>query len=95
MAAEMEGGFSVHVNGMLYVNGMRLDELRAVHERLAAGRRTARMFRRLEADRERRLEPTEAGTPRARPFPAMTGRLDPSLAGPSRRSPRAGDGISK
>ena len=44
MAAEMDGGF------VIYVNGMRLNKLRAFHKWLGAGLKAARMFERLEAD---------------------------------------------
>jgi hypothetical protein len=44
LAAEMDGEFVV------YINGMRLNKLRAIHKYLIAGRKLAAMFDRLEAD---------------------------------------------
>lgn len=44
MAAEIDGGF------VIYINGMRLNKLRAIHKWFIAGRKLARMFERLEAD---------------------------------------------
>ena len=44
MAAEMDGGF------VIYINGMRLNKLRAIHKYLRAGLKAAKMFERLEAD---------------------------------------------
>lgn len=44
MAAETDGDF------VIYVNGMRLNKLRAVHRWLIAGRKLAAMFDRLAAD---------------------------------------------
>lgn len=44
MAAELDGGFVV------YINGMRLNRLRAVREWFLAGRKLAAMLDRLEAD---------------------------------------------
>jgi hypothetical protein len=44
LAAEMDGEFVV------YVNGMRLNRLRAVHKYILAGRKLAAMFDGLEAD---------------------------------------------
>lgn len=42
--AEIDGDF------VIYINGMRLNKLRAVHKWLLAGRKLAKMFDRLEAD---------------------------------------------
>ena len=44
MATEIEGDFVV------YINGMGLNKLRAVHKWVIAGRKLAKMFDRLEAD---------------------------------------------
>ena len=44
LAAEMDGEFVV------YINGMRLNKLRALHKYIIAGRKLAAMFDRLEAD---------------------------------------------
>ncbi|MDX1745243.1 MAG: DUF4188 domain-containing protein [Halobacteriales archaeon] len=44
MAAEMDGGF------VIYINGMRLNKLRAIHTYVRAGLKLAKMFKRLEQD---------------------------------------------
>jgi hypothetical protein len=44
MVAKMDGGF------VIYINGMRLNKLRAIHRWAIAGRKLANMFDRLEAD---------------------------------------------
>lgn len=44
MTAELDGGF------VIYINGMRLNKLRAVHKYLLAGLKAAQMFKELEQD---------------------------------------------
>ena len=44
MAAEMDGEF------VIYINGMRLNKLRAIRKYFAAGRKAGKFFERLEAD---------------------------------------------
>ncbi|MDX1747721.1 MAG: DUF4188 domain-containing protein, partial [Halobacteriales archaeon] len=44
MAAEMDGDF------VIYINGFRLNKLRAVHKWFRAGRKIAAMFEELAAD---------------------------------------------
>ncbi|MBV0925794.1 DUF4188 domain-containing protein [Halomicroarcula limicola] len=44
MVADIDGDF------VIYINGMRLNRLRAVHKWLLAGRKIAKMFERLESD---------------------------------------------
>ncbi|WP_224336535.1 monooxygenase family protein [Haloprofundus halobius] len=52
MSSDIERRGTADVEGRLvvYINGMRLNKLRAIPQWVAAGRKRARMFERLEAD---------------------------------------------